>query len=66
MEKQKLSLLDAYTKKGTAIAKLSIIEDNTAQRMSEIDEIFGEIAKFVDVGDMKVRVLFVLFCFKKH
>ncbi|XP_005174861.1 tripeptidyl-peptidase 2 [Musca domestica] len=54
MDNQKKNLLEALSKKGIAVAKLCVLDNNVRDRLEDIDNIYTEIIKFVDAGDSKV------------
>lgn len=63
MDKQKNTLLEAYSKNGIAKCKLSILEQGQPDEVKttldgnlieEIDSTLVEIQKFVDINDSKV------------
>lgn len=63
MDKQKTTLLDAYVRKVIALGKIHLIESKQGEtdsakksslNLDEIDAIFVELGKFVDVTDPKV------------
>lgn len=60
MDKQKLLLLDAYTKKAVATSKLFLIDlvsnkdTSIASILDDIDKIYSEVVKFIDHTDTKV------------
>lgn len=64
MDKQKNTLLEAYSKNGIAKCKLAILEQGQSDEVKttlggslfeQIDSILVEIQKFVDINDSKVR-----------
>jgi hypothetical protein len=68
MDKQKLTLLDAYVKKIIALSKLQIIDnknkvdDNeTSVSLEEFDSIYTDVGKFTDYTDTKVIFSFFFF-----
>lgn len=57
MEKQKQQLVDAYQKKAIAKGKLILMQQQEAKLQNsdeELDNVLIEMAKFVDVNDLKV------------
>lgn len=63
MDKQKANLLDAYVRKVIALGKINIIESHQKQFdppkkvtsvVDDIDVIFTEVGKFIDLYDQKV------------
>ncbi|XP_059224472.1 tripeptidyl-peptidase 2 [Stomoxys calcitrans] len=54
MDNQKKNLLEALGKKGIAVAKLCVLDNNVKDRLEDIDNIYTEIIKFVDASDSKV------------
>lgn len=58
MDNQKKNLLEALAKKGIAIAKLCILDNNVEDRLEDIDNVYTEIIKFVDASDSKVSFFF--------
>ncbi|XP_068147134.1 LOW QUALITY PROTEIN: tripeptidyl-peptidase 2 [Drosophila tropicalis] len=53
MDKQKNNLIEALGKKGIALTKLAILDDNVKDRVADLNEIYTEIIKFVDGNDAK-------------
>lgn len=53
MDKQKNNLIEALSKKGIALAKLSVLEDKLKDNLPELNELYTEIIKFVDANDSK-------------
>ncbi|KAH8353988.1 hypothetical protein KR067_007682 [Drosophila pandora] len=53
MDKQKNNLIEALTKKGIAVAKRAVVDDAVKERLSEINNIYTEVIKFVDANDSK-------------
>lgn len=53
MDKQKNNLLEALSKKGIAVAKLCVLDDNLKDHLAELNDIYTEIIKFVDANDNK-------------
>ncbi|XP_030373113.1 tripeptidyl-peptidase 2 [Scaptodrosophila lebanonensis] len=53
MDKQKANLIEALSKKGIAHAKLAVLDDNIKDQLSELNDIYSEIIKFVDANDAK-------------
>jgi hypothetical protein len=73
MDKQKLTLLDAYVKKIIALSKLQIIDnknkvdDNeTSVSLEEFDSIYTDVGKFTDYTDTKVIFSFFFFPLWNH
>lgn len=58
MDNQKKNLLEALAKKGIAVAKLCVLDNNVKDRLEDIDNIYTEIIKFVDASDSKVCIQF--------
>lgn len=56
MDKLRNYYLDALVKKGIASVKLAIIKDNVDECLSEIDAIYLDIMKFIDVTDNRVNI----------
>lgn len=54
MDNQRKNLLEALTKKGIAVAKLCLLDNNIKDRLEDIDNVYTEIIKFVDASDSKV------------
>ncbi|KAM7345588.1 tripeptidyl-peptidase II [Cochliomyia hominivorax] len=54
MDNQRKNLLEALTKKGIAVAKLCVLDNNVKDRLEDIDSVYTEIIKFVDASDSKV------------
>lgn len=53
MDKQKNNLIEALSKKGIAVAKLCVLDDNLKDHLPELNDIYTEIIKFVDANDSK-------------
>ncbi|KAM8713905.1 hypothetical protein ACLKA7_014119 [Drosophila subpalustris] len=53
MDKQKNNLIEALSKKGIAVAKLCVLENNLKEHLAELNDIYTEIIKFVDANDSK-------------
>lgn len=60
MERQRTTLLDAYVRKAIALGKTDVIESTKTESysrvavLSEMDQIYLEIGKFIDYYDPKV------------
>ncbi|XP_065369346.1 tripeptidyl-peptidase 2 [Calliphora vicina] len=54
MDNQRKNLLEALVKKGIAIAKLCVLDNNVKDRLEDIDNVYTEMIKFVDASDSKV------------
>ena len=57
MDNQRKNLLEALAKKGIAVAKLCVLDNNVKDRLEDIDNIYTEIIKFVDASDSKVSLI---------
>ncbi|XP_055535925.1 tripeptidyl-peptidase 2 [Wyeomyia smithii] len=77
MDKQKQQLLEAAQKKLIALCKLrvikSVVDSNEvgepdADKLDEIDQIFGDVGKFIDYNDSKVLLTSIwhAFTLKQH
>ncbi|XP_053683189.1 tripeptidyl-peptidase 2 [Sabethes cyaneus] len=78
MDKQKQQLLEASQKKLIALCKLRIIKtivdtnevpgEPDAEKLEEIDQIFGDVGKFIDYNDSKVLLVSIWHAFtqKQH
>ncbi|KAH8285044.1 hypothetical protein KR054_004277 [Drosophila jambulina] len=53
MDKQKNNLIEALSKKGIALAKLAVLDDNVKDRVADINDLYTEVIKFVDATDSK-------------
>ncbi|EDW59973.2 tripeptidyl-peptidase 2 [Drosophila virilis] len=53
MDKQKNNLIEALSKKGIALAKLCVLEDNLKDHLAELNEVYTDIIKFIDATDTK-------------
>ncbi|XP_064541466.1 tripeptidyl-peptidase 2 [Drosophila montana] len=53
MDKQKNNLIEALSKKGIALAKLSVLGDNLKDHLGELNEVYTDIIKFIDANDTK-------------
>lgn len=53
MDKLKNNLIEALTKKGIAVAKRAVVDNAVKERLSEINDIYTEVIKFVDANDSK-------------
>lgn len=53
MDKQKNNLIEALVKKGIALAKLCVIDDNMKDHLVDLNEVYTDIIKFIDANDSK-------------
>lgn len=53
MDKQKNNLIEALSKKGIALAKLCVLEDNLKDHLADLNEVYTDIIKFIDATDTK-------------
>ncbi|KAH8402249.1 hypothetical protein KR009_010707 [Drosophila setifemur] len=53
MDKQKNNLIEALSKKGIALVKLAVLDDAVKDRLSDINDLYTEVIKFVDANDSK-------------
>ncbi|KAH8371854.1 hypothetical protein KR093_009109 [Drosophila rubida] len=53
MDKQRNNLIEALSKKGIALAKLAVLDDNVKDNVSKLNDVYTEIIKFVDANDSK-------------
>ncbi|EDW08466.2 tripeptidyl-peptidase 2 [Drosophila mojavensis] len=53
MDKQKNNLIEALVKKGIALAKVYVLDDNVKDHLAELNDVYTEIIKFIDANDSK-------------
>ncbi|KAH8299436.1 hypothetical protein KR044_001463 [Drosophila immigrans] len=53
MDKQRNNLIEALSKKGIAVAKLSVLDDNMKDNLNKLNDVYTDIIKFVDANDSK-------------
>lgn len=61
MERQKTTILDALTKKGSALCRIYLMDQSTNTANEEyleyIQDIWKHLLKFIDPNDLKVNIM---------
>ncbi|XP_037944687.1 tripeptidyl-peptidase 2 isoform X2 [Teleopsis dalmanni] len=65
MDKQKNTLIEAFVKKGIALIKLGILDNNLSTKSKDLDDIYLDILRYVEVTDSKVIPFALWYAYSK-